>query len=692
MLQRHRAVRPRSGGSLWPTAAICLAMCGLAKIALAAEPDRMATLIRQAGNCEDDARRVELLKSLQNTPQLDAELAAELRRLVDVADRWANSPNLTWFGKDVRRKLDYDMKIPPESPLYPLACFYRGRMLCQFTLECGGFLNDRDRRRDLLDPAVACFRVAKKAFPENRIARMYLGEPLAAEKSYAPVAAAPDWAVCQRESLERLGDIVHWWIDHRMQPDGSYGGGWGDDCEMWRWWVPVLIAFDDPAITAAQARFSQAIMSQPHMAGGYMSKITDVEHSAEDSADAITPMMHLDPDNPAWRHKAMRLAELMETLWTGRNERGFLQFKSTFFAVDRVDPDPQKACDTVYHPRTVQPALLLWQRTGDPRLGALFTAWMDTWVDATARDERGKPAGIIPSAIHWPDGRVGGLGRDWWHPENRAQAKLYRWPSAMSMMTDTLLLTYHMTDDPKYLAPLRSMAAIRLDYLKHRPHDEPPPGSKAWCAAQMSFLGGTLAKYRQLTGSHEFDALLSRTSQAYPLSPSDHDRTALTAALKSCAEALRINFPGYTSEVRYTDRVLRFPRLFEQGMMFPEAVAAIRQPNPGLLYSTTTGDPGDCGYFPLATVRWLTPPRQIAALVTESAADRFTAGLFHFGPQPRKMSAELYLLAPGRYTWQLTAAAPLASPTTFTVSGPRTQVTFELPSQRLCTLRIVQAR
>ena len=33
---------------------------------------------------------------------------------------------------------------------------------------------------------------------------------------------------------------------------------------------------------------------------------------------------------------------------------------------------------------------------------------MDTWVDAAERAERGKPAGIIPSAIHWPDGQAGG--------------------------------------------------------------------------------------------------------------------------------------------------------------------------------------------------------------------------------------------------------------------------------------------
>ena len=77
------------------------------------------------------------------------------------------------------------------------------------------------------------------------------------------------------------------------------GGGWGDDCEMWRWWVPVLIGFDSPKIAAAQARFSKALMNQSHMKSGYTTRMSDVEHTAEDSADAITPMMHLDPETTA---------------------------------------------------------------------------------------------------------------------------------------------------------------------------------------------------------------------------------------------------------------------------------------------------------------------------------------------------------------------------------------------------------
>ena len=83
--------------------------------------------------------------------------------------------------------------------------------------------------------------------------------------------------------------------------------------------------------------------------------------------------------------------------------------------------------------------------------------------------------------------------------------------------------------------------------------------------------------------------------------------------------------------------------------MFPEGRPEIPSPEPSLLYSTATGDPGEAQYFPLNAVRWMTPPRDIAALVTDSGKDRFSAELFHFGGEKREMAAELYLLEPGKY-------------------------------------------
>ncbi len=654
-------------------------------------------LIRQAGNAEDDAARLMILKQLQARPGLNKQLQADVDKMVALVDRWQHDPSLwNWYHREVRNTLGYEFGITETSPLAPLASLYRGRMLFWVTSEYGNIIGYHEERRKFLDKAAREFRIAAAAFPQNRIIRMYLGEAIPCKKIYPGVAGAPGWAVYQRESLERLTDIVEWWIDHRLRADGQYGGKWDDDCEMWRHWVPVMIAFEHPQITQAQALFSNSLLNQKIMRGGYTSHLDDVEHTAEPTTDTITPMLHLAPDDPTWQKRALRLAELMETLWTGRNERGQRQFKSTYFSVDRVDPDPRKACDTPYHTAAVPPALLLWQRTGDEKLGALFSAWMDTWVDATARAEHGKPAGVIPAAIHWPDGDCKGPGEDWWDPRHHNEPKLYLWPAAMSYMTDTLLLTYHMTGDEKYLEPLRTMGALRLAWLKNRPKGLAKPGSSMWCAQRMGFLTGTLAKYRLLTGSEEFDDLLAHDNFAQAIGPSDVERTALVKALRQCALAMRVNFAGFTREVRFTDRVFSFPRMFRGDMMFTQAMPGNSQsPNLPLLYATATGDRGQFGIFPLNSVRWLTPPREIAALVTHSGRDRFSAELFHFGPAVRPMSAEFYLLQPGHYTLEIgprDGKAAAAPPIEFTVAGPRTKVAFELPAKVLCVLRIVPQR
>ena len=683
-----------------------------------AEDDLIQSIIQRAGNADSDELRLDYLNKLQKQPGLDAPLKEDLAKLITQIDRWLHEERLDYFGREVRRRKDFDFQIPESSVLYPLTWLYRGRMVIWYAMESGSVWSIPEKRREFFDIARGFFEQYVKAFPENKIAGMYLGHPISQHKYYEAVSGAPQWALYQREGLERLADIIEWWIDNRMREDGQYGGGWGDDCEMWRWWVPVLIGFDSPKITQAQARFSKALMEQSHMKLGYTTRMSDVEHTAEDSADVITPMMHLDPDNELWRKRALRLAEFMETLWTGRNERGFLQFKSTYFTADKVDTNPQRACDTVYHPRVVQPALLYWQRSGDERLTRLFAAWMDTWVDAAERAERGKPTGIVPTAIHWPDGRVGGLGTNWWDPRNHGEYTLYLYPSAMGLMTHTLLLTHYVTGKAKYLEPIRSMANIYLKYLSAPPKKQPAPGTEAWCASKLGGLSGVIAKYRFLTGNTEFDEFLDKETSPYIRFRLHGELSSLVSALQQNAEALRINFEGYTSEVRYTDRVLRFPALFaDNGILTAglrrasprrEPVTTIHVPNPSLLYSTVTGDPGSAGYFPLNAVRWLTPPRNIAVLVTESASGRFTAELFHFGEKKRPMSAEFHLLSRGKY--ELTIAARDGSPQDalrqeqellgtdearpsdgrgeFVVENRSTRVSFELPPRKLCVLRI----
>ncbi len=646
--------------------------------------------LRSAGNSESDLHRFHILNKLRHVEGLEPKLAADLDRFLAFLDRWLHDRSLwKWFSGPIRRNLSYDFKLSKDSPLAPLAWIYTAKMLVWVTNEYGNIISYHEERRRFLDKAAALFRKARSKFPRNRILGMYLGEPIPSAKTYTAPEDAPEWASLQRENLERLADIITWWIDNRLQENGEYGGAWDDDCEMWRHWVPVMIAFEYPKVSKAQAFFSDALLRQDYMKDGYTRRVYDVEHTAEPSTDTITPMMHLAPEDPVWKKRAQRIAHLMKTLWTGTNEQGFLQFKSTYFSAQKVDPDPKRACDTPYHVVALQPVLLLWQRTSDPELAALITSWMDMWVHATAQDSCGKPAGIIPAAVRWPSGEVKGPGPDWWDPRHHGEPTLYRWPSAVSKLTDTLLLTYYMTKEESYLAPLRSMAACRLAWRRERPAKAPEAGSYAWCGSRLGFLVKTLLKYRRVTGKTDFDALLALEGHGRDEKAQEKK---LLRSLRSTAQALRINVPGYTSEVRFTDRVFTFPRLFGADMMFPERVPACSiRPDLQLLYEMATGDRGGFLIFPANSVRWLTVPRDIAALVDKTTPETFQAKLYHFGDKPRQMGAEFYLLKEGAYTVQLSeekSGNAVQQPLPFRVASPRTKVSFTVPPRTLCTLAV----
>jgi hypothetical protein len=251
-------------------------------------------------------------------------------------------------------------------------------------------------------------------------------------------------------------------------------------------------------------------------------------------------------------------------------------------------------------------------------------------------------------------------------------------------MTSTLLLTWHMTRDDRYLAPIRSMAALCEKHAGDSSAGE--AGSAAWCARQMTgFLSDTLAKYRFLTGDTRYDVQLRSNASGYAQYRLTGEVRPLTRALLKNAEAFRSNWEGYTSEMRWTDRVISFTRNYLNYIPEPAPPA----PSPETLYCTVTGDPGNPLIFPLNAVRWLTPPRDLAALVTESSRAVFAAELFHFGLQPRALGAEFYLLQPGDYLLTLKPAGGPPSEQRITVKGPRARVAITLPPRQLCVLKVV---
>ncbi len=688
-----------------PRLPILLAALLFQSVLPAALPQDAAQLFQHAGNTQDERERQATLAKLAALPSLDDTQRKESAALADFAKKW-NEAGLKFYGASMRGKPyralgDYDFGVAAESPLRPLCDLYRGRMLAWNLIENSNVRTNPKEAKWFKDEAVASFQRVAAAFPQNAVAPLYLGEAQPWGIVPEKVEGAPEWASLQREQIERMADIIRWWITHRQRDNGEFGGGWGDDCEMWRWWASVLLGFEDPQIVAAQLKFSRSAVTRPHLKGGFNTEITDVEHAAEDTTDNLVPLMVLEPENEKWTQWGLRLGDFMRDVWTGRNERGQLQFKSFYFSATEAAAQPQRAYDVLADVGALHPALLAWQKTGDEKLGALICTWLDTWVDATARAENGKPAGMLPAAIRWPDGAATGSEGRWWEPVKPGgyMHSYYIWPSVITELTDALMVAHVMTGKDSYLAPLRSMAAIRLRHLQSPPQGDLKPGTEPWCADQLaprrnanSNTGGlvkTLARFKALTGTPEFDELIALEGAEFVIRTDAEGRRELETALQESLGALRVNFPGFTSEVRSTDRCMRFVQFLVQDYAFDE-YKGVMQPKHELLYRMVTGDK-NAPRFPQMAVRWLTPPKDIAALVSEAGTTRFAAELFHFGKEPRELSAELRQLKPGSYRASLAVAGKpmkLANDVVAIAKGRFTRFPFTLPPQQLAVLSL----
>ncbi|MDH7568808.1 MAG: hypothetical protein QHJ73_04400, partial [Armatimonadota bacterium] len=178
----------------------------------AALPPEVAALITQAGNADDEGERFRLLKQLEAMPNLDPALKADLGKLLPVVDDWANGKQKVvvdtsraaengylcrFFAGKARPAGQGELfppAIAPDSPLYPIWCWYRGRMLIWQVIQSGPIIAVPERREAYYGEALKLLAVARQAFPRNRVLGMYLGEPIPWPKTYAPLPEAPQWA------------------------------------------------------------------------------------------------------------------------------------------------------------------------------------------------------------------------------------------------------------------------------------------------------------------------------------------------------------------------------------------------------------------------------------------------------------------------------------------------------------------
>lgn len=659
--------------------------------------DSIDRLIREAGNVTDEKKRADLLHKLLNHPGFSTQEKEVVKVLFDVSDRWGygfekyanpeaegNEGSGYLCGFFSRHKIDKKIFPPLDetSRLFPLVALSWSRILTALLIQNGEINEVEANRKRYIEEILRLMRIAHKSFPNNQLVKAYLGDYQPWDDLVAPDTLAPDWANAQRMVLEKLQYLIYWWIDHRQITGGQFGGGWGDDVEIWRRWAPVLLSFRDEKVIDSQRELFNGLFRLSKMKKGYTSEFNDVEHTSEEYSDPLTCMLMLEPENPIWEARTLKVMDYMEELWSGINEKGMLQFKSTWFSVDEVGADSKGACDTPYHTRLIQPLMLIWQRTGNKRAGNFLIRWMKTWVEATFTEACGKPMGIIPAAIHWPDGKPAGTGRNWWHPENSKTS--YDFPQEQEVMYECFLQTYAITGDEYFLRPIRFAGEKLLAGVGKEKPESYPEGSLGWSLAILKTrLINPFAKYRILTGDDRFDKLLNAPAGGYALFLKNGDANILTTHFNTLRRSLSLPETFYTTEVRWTDRLFTFVIFF--------AYAHGQSPphfSPIELFASLTGNLGDYKTMPLTGVKWLTNATEIAILVEENTANEFRAKLFHFGNETRKMGGTFYQLGNGTYNiWQDDVKSG-----EFNITTEERDAFFSIPSRKLCTLRIVREK
>lgn len=474
------------------------------------------------------------------------------------------------------------------------------------------------------------FAMLQEAFPNHPLVRLYTGATVRSRFVYrCPAPEAPAWARLQHEALSRYSDLIHYWVQKRQDERGELGGGWGDDVEILRGWVPAVLALDDPIARGGLRRLAEGLWNSGVMTNGYCRDINDVEHGAEPMSDTHPLLALVQYGDPTYLERCLQTMACLRDVWTAPTRPGRRLFRSHHFSATAVSERPDHGADVALNGRAANPGLIPLWYSNHPEVERLLGEWVGSWIDAAFQEDRGKPIGFVPGSIRFPDGRPGGHAEQWWQTRD--------YFADFESVDYTATLYHHMvglsaaTGDDSWMRSLRATTEAVEEQHRH-PRNSTTAGTEAW-AAQVSdseSLADVLSKWRLVTGRMDFDPFLSRRGSAYQRYLIQRDETELTRELEGIVTALSSNIEMSTTEVLFTDRV--------------------SLPGNEVLFEMLTGSLGTPTYWPLHAVTWEGTAGDLAALVEEASPTVLRVRVFSFAPHPITIEARLWRLEPGDYT------------------------------------------
>ncbi len=547
---------------------------------------------------------------------------------------WAtDKTGLSLFDHLHQSVMLYDAIVNSSSknmdPLFERALWYRGRTLYWLELERGGYNEGRQGREDLAR--------MYELYPENKLVRMYNGEKIDTEDEFDDISkpsGAPEWAFVQWELTNRLKNIVDWWVNEQQAENGEFGGKFGDDVEILRWWSPLILSGDENTYKGWK-RLADGVWNSNKVYKGYAKNPSDVEHSSEFISDSA-PLMVLFNDDKEYQERLGYSARYFRDLWTGYNENGNRFFKSAWFSSTEVEMEEPKNRDVIYNGRAVKAVRYYHWKTNDPATESALIEWADSWYTVSQKTDKGKPKGVIPASVEFPTEIINGDGPTWY--EANMFWPYFDWRDGKAIL-DQLLFTWTFTGDDKYLEPIFQNLELVKEYQDDINKAENPyePGSEGWAAYSLGNRGGfwnVVETWRILTGNTQYDALIAKYGEPYIKFRLTGDPSPLVSDMEEYLETVRYNNPMRTTEAIHTDRV------FIKGTNEREAK---------VLLGMITGFAIDESASPYIAVSWENTTRDMTYLVSENDSTSLNVQLYNFGEANKAITMRPWQLRKGSY-------------------------------------------
>ncbi len=561
-----------------------------------------------------------------------------------------------------------DRENPRENPLYERALWYRGRLLYWLWLERGIYFEHDAAARDL--------RKMAELHPRDSLVRMYNGEQIDTPDPFDGVkkpANAPAWAFSEWELMNRLKHIVDWWVLDRQSKTGEFGGKFGDDVELLRFWSPLILSGDTVAYQGWK-KLADGVWNSDRMYKGYAKKPSDVEHSSEFLSDTA-PLMVLYTDDPVYENRLSWSAGYFRNLWTGFNDKGYRFFKSSWFSSTEVEMQPPRNRDVPYTSRATKAVRYYAWKARDPETLKALQEWSDGWLHASQRTDKGKPLGIIPASVEYPTGAFNGDGSNWYTANMFWD--YFDWTGGASIL-DQLLFTWTMTGQKKYLKPIVQNLQFVSKYagsLSEKKNDF-RKGSDKWAAYRLSHSSefwSVIGTWRLLTGNKKYDRLLMQYGTPFIKYRLTGNPDYLVKGMEPYLKTIRYNYPMFTSEVIHTDRVHIAPGNTRQA---------------GILQGMVTGYNIYEGSSPYIAVSWENASRDATFLVTNSDSSSLHVILYSFSKNNDKLTARLWQLRPGIYTMKITGRGKILESKKITIQKGGERFPILLPPHERIQLDI----